>query len=133
MDHPIQYGSNQITGQSGVGLIGDSQIDGLIGVGQNDGEASSMEFILPPVPSPADTRLDVPDVEIPDASGARKRPADDLSDDSGGASVSSKVPVGGRNARKSKASRVPPAKYHMPGSTGVACTKAFLGPSSSKS
>ena len=120
----IQSGGNQIN----VEL--DSQIDGLIGVGQNDGE-SSMEFISPPVPSPGDIHPVTPDVEIADASGARKRLADDLSDDSSGASAPLKVSAD-HNTRKSK-SKSSKSSGHVVGGIGRACTLVCTPVRSSRS
>ena len=121
--------SNVMDGSNQINVQLDSQIDGLIGVGQNDGEASSMEFISPPVPSPGDIRPVTTDVEIADASGARKRPADDLSDDSGGASAPLKVSAG-HNTRKSKSSK---SSGHVVGDIGRACTLVCTPVRSSRS
>ena len=127
-NYSAQSGSSQINGQTGDGLSVGGQIDGLIG--HIDGEVSPVEFISPPVPSPGDIRL-ASDVDFSDASAAgRKRSAEDLSDDSGGASVSCKVPSGGRNTRKPKASRGQPAVHSLPGNVGAVVNIAYTRSSS---
>ena len=70
------------------------------------------------------------DVEIHDASGARKRPAADLSEDSGDASGACKESVASRSTKKPKSSRLPTPKSHMPRSSSVISTRASTSLSS---
>ena len=133
VDQPIQIGDNQINGQISAGPIGASQIGGSLGVGQSNSEASSLAAPtgdLPLVSSSGNIIPVIVEGEIHDASGARKRPAADLSEDSGDASGASKESVASRSTKKPKSSRLPTPKSHMPGSSSVISTRASTSPSS---